>query len=309
MFALLGTPQARNWPMGRSAARPPAAPWNPVLLSKRSKLELPAAGCRARRLRTVPAARPPQDKAGTQPRTRDCFPEDPLVLVPRGPTALTLSHQMRPWCRHAGTPPPSMRWGSWLAVGDPPTQCRGLGKPLTWRRSPGCTHSASRSPVATCMRTGGTGLATAAGGPLASTRRRLGFRTGGPQPSPARRGWWSQTEIRPKPTGTPSLALKRLARGGRQRDPCMVQERLVLGFGPFLSTTALGTPETGTYVIQTAWSSRSLFIRQRYFQNTQTGSSPLVARRIPQLHSAHVKQKRGNAGAWREPLDFKDWVA
>lgn len=182
-------------------------------------------GLRVRRLWTVPAARSLQEAAGTGPHTPDWLPE---AIHIRGPTSLTHGHQMRPWCRHAGAPSPSMGWGSWFAIGDP-------------RHSTGCSHSTSHSPAAPCMRPGRTGLVHSS-------------------PGSAEAGRGS-----PEPTGTPSVALERLARGGGQRDTCMVQKRLLRGLGPFLSTTASGAPVTGTYIIKTPWSYRSPFILRWYF--------------------------------------------
>lgn len=140
------------------------------------------------------------------------------------------SHQTRPWCRHAGTPPPA--WDGVLARRQgPPTQFRGLGKPLTWRCSPGCSHSASRSSSAPCMQPGRTGIGHRRPGSSSQPRAGPGTRTGGASAEPARRPALSQL-ARPR---------WRLQDRG-QGDLCMVQRRLISGPGPFLSTTAPGNP-------------------------------------------------------------------
>lgn len=148
--------------MGHSAARPPAAPGNRCFLQRETNR---AASCWLQSTQTPDCARS-SPTAG-----RSWYSTPHLGLDPGGPTALTLSHQMRPWCRHAGTPP-QHEMGVLARRRAPPQHSVGVSA----NHSPGAAAPAAAitrrvAPWLPAYGPGAPGLATAARGPLASTRR------------------------------------------------------------------------------------------------------------------------------------------
>lgn len=89
--------------------------------------------------------------------------------------------------------------GYWLAVKD---ARHSFG--VSTSHSPGA--AAPRLPACGL---GAQGLGTAGPAALASPGRDKAPARAEPQQSPKRRGWRSSVEIRPKPRGTPSVALER----------------------------------------------------------------------------------------------------